>query len=257
MVRIKHRYLLVHILYPGFSLEFSKPAQYDRYSTNPPLPDVVQFNRPTPDYVTSQVFIRVLRDQIVELYGDYGGGVTGGLSSTLSYSHTLNSTTAALHALLSSIRLKFSFRLHRVSFAKVTFETRIVKYLSSSTSTLIIRCPRAHYRLVWAALTYITHLPPQSQKAQKSKDEKLQGAVFRVVRVSGTIKKAEEEAIRRARRDILKARRVQENVDGLQSEGVSVMIGGITFKEEESGDEDGIEDRDDEDDEDEEDSEHG
>ena len=46
--------------------------------------------------------------------------------------------------------------------------------------------------MVWAALTYITHLP-------KPLDTPV---VVRVVRVSGTIKKAEEEVIRRSQQII-------------------------------------------------------
>jgi ribonuclease P/MRP protein subunit POP5 len=71
-----------------------------------------------------------------------------------------------------------------------------VNYYSPSTSTAIIRCPRDHYEMVWAALTYITHLP-------KPLDTPV---VIRVVRVSGTIKKAEEEVIRRSQHIIKRAR---------------------------------------------------
>ena len=75
----------------------------------------------------------------------------------------------------------------------------MIKYLSPATSTAIIRVSRAHYRLVWAALTYITRLPRQVGTEQS--------CVVQVVRVSGTIRKSEEEAIRRARASIVKARR--------------------------------------------------
>lgn len=50
--------------------------------------------------------------------------------------------------------------------------------------------------MVWAALTYITHLP-------KPLDIPV---VIRVVRVSGTIKKAEQEVIRRSQHIIKRAR---------------------------------------------------
>ena len=72
-----------------------------------------------------------------------------------------------------------------------------VKYLSSATSTFILRVSRAHYRMAWAALSLMTLVPVKNGK----------NCVFRVVRVSGTIRKAEEEAVRRAREMILKARR--------------------------------------------------
>ncbi|TGZ78338.1 hypothetical protein EX30DRAFT_297805, partial [Ascodesmis nigricans] len=64
-----------------------------------------------------------------------------------------------------------------------------VKYFSPATSTGIIRVSREHYRLVWAALTGV-----QSVKGRE--------VVIRVVRVSGTIRKAEMEAVRRARVDV-------------------------------------------------------
>ncbi|KAH8792887.1 Rpp14/Pop5 family-domain-containing protein [Hyaloscypha finlandica] len=76
-------------------------------------------------------------------------------------------------------------------------ESLTVKYLSPATSTFILRVSRAHYRLAWAALSLMTSVPVKDGK----------NCVFRVVRVSGTIRKAEEEAIRRARELILKARR--------------------------------------------------
>ncbi|PHH56248.1 hypothetical protein CFIMG_007192RA00001 [Ceratocystis fimbriata CBS 114723] len=59
---------------------------------------------------------------------------------------------------------------------------------------------RKYYRLVWAALTMMNHIPGSSTSC-----------VFRVVHISGTIRKAEEEAIRRARRFILAAKDVAAN----------------------------------------------
>lgn len=50
--------------------------------------------------------------------------------------------------------------------------------------------------MVWAALTYITHLPKPSDTP----------VVIRVIRVSGTIKKAEEEVIRRSQLIIRRAK---------------------------------------------------
>ena len=73
-----------------------------------------------------------------------------------------------------------------------------ILYLSPATSTAIVRVARDHYRIVWAALAFITEVP-NAGKAPKR-------CVMRVVRVSGTVRKAEEEAIRRARMAILKAK---------------------------------------------------
>ncbi|KAL1839787.1 hypothetical protein VTJ49DRAFT_1161 [Mycothermus thermophilus] len=64
-----------------------------------------------------------------------------------------------------------------------------MKYLSPATSTFILRVSRAHYRLVWAALAFMNRVPVRDGRP----------CVFRVVRVSGTIRKIEEEAVRRAK----------------------------------------------------------
>lgn len=50
--------------------------------------------------------------------------------------------------------------------------------------------------MVWAALTFMTHLPRPIDIP----------VVVKVVRVSGTIRKAEEEVIRRAKEIILRAK---------------------------------------------------
>ncbi len=71
-----------------------------------------------------------------------------------------------------------------------------VKYFSPATSTFILRVTRENYRLVWAALSFITALPPENCPC-----------VLRVGRVSGTIRKAEEEAVRCAREIGVRARR--------------------------------------------------
>ncbi|KAF7536743.1 hypothetical protein G7054_g4268 [Neopestalotiopsis clavispora] len=68
-----------------------------------------------------------------------------------------------------------------------------VKYLSPATSTFILRVNRTHYRLVWSALTMMDHMPVRDGML----------CTFRVVHVSGTIRKVEEEAVRRARNMML------------------------------------------------------
>lgn len=71
-----------------------------------------------------------------------------------------------------------------------------LKYLSTATSTFILKVNRAHYRLVWSALTMMDHVPVRDGKL----------CTFRVVHVSGTIRKVEEEAIRRTRLMMLAVR---------------------------------------------------
>ena len=172
MVRIKYRYLLVHILYPEPDSKsrtvYAGPAK--------PLPNLVQFHRPSPDDLTSQLLARSIKDQIALLYGDYGVGLT---------SNGLNGTVTGIGNSLFTL----------------TKPSATVKYLSPATSTAIVRCARAHFRLVWAALSFMTELPKISKQASS------RPCVMQVVRVSGTIKKVEEEAIRRARIAVLKAKR--------------------------------------------------
>ena len=80
-----------------------------------------------------------------------------------------------------------------------------MNYLSPATSTAIVRAPRAHVGLVWAALTFVTRLalPP---RAGQGADEGARPVVVRVVHVSGTIRKAEDDVIRQARALIDRAR---------------------------------------------------
>ncbi|KXT07916.1 hypothetical protein AC579_3248 [Pseudocercospora musae] len=149
MVRIKHRYLLVNVLYPQ---DTSNAKHNDEK-----LPWSVQFRRPSSDRFEAGFIVRLVRNGVAELFGDYGAGVVSG-------------------------------------------SVKII-YCSSATSTAIIRVARAHYRLVWAALCFVTRLPKPID----------QPCVIHVLRVSGTIKKAEEEAIRRARLTILRASKATIN----------------------------------------------
>lgn len=159
MVRVKNRYLVVNFLYP------EPPAK-----SKTQLSDAIQIHSPTPDALKQGLIIRMIRDGVEELFGDYGSGmVSSGLKGMLQRPRGI------LMAVLM---------------------TCTVNYCSPSTSTAIIRCPRDHYQMVWAALTYITHLP-------KPLDIPV---VIRVVRVSGTIKKAEQEVIRRSQHIIKRAR---------------------------------------------------
>ncbi|KAF2645704.1 hypothetical protein P280DRAFT_126957 [Massarina eburnea CBS 473.64] len=136
MVRVKNRYLVVNFLYPG-----STPTA----PSKPGIPNLVQFHAPTPDAFHTGHLLRIIRDGVQELFGDYGAGM--------------------VHNALK------------------------VNYWSPATSTAIIRCPRENYEMVWAALTFVRKLP-------KPLDVPV---VIKVVRVSGTIRKAEEEVIRRAK----------------------------------------------------------
>ncbi|CZT23210.1 related to POP5 Protein required for processing of tRNAs and rRNAs [Ramularia collo-cygni] len=153
MVRIKHRYLLLNILYP------TPPPQQKGKADEKDLPWTVTFRRPSPDRLNPQLLARMIRDGVAELFGEYGAGMVAG-----------------------SLQ---------------------VKYLSSATSTAIVRVSRAHDRLVWAALSFVTHVPGGRPER----------CVVQVVRVSGTIKKVEEEAVRLARRGIVRAQKGPEALE--------------------------------------------
>ncbi|KAM0438781.1 hypothetical protein ACHAPT_001540 [Fusarium lateritium] len=157
MVRIKERYLLVNIIYPPDP-------------TKPNLPDLVVRHQPTVEKVTPQALLKAIKAEIGSLFGDYGSGVLNNISGEIF----LSSEPCYL------------FILMRGS----------VKYLSLATSTFILRCSRAHYQLLWSALTFMDHVPVHNGRP----------CIFRVVRVSGTIRKAEEEAIRQAKMLILAAK---------------------------------------------------
>jgi ribonuclease P/MRP protein subunit POP5 len=68
--------------------------------------------------------------------------------------------------------------------AGVTAASLSVRYFSAATNTGVMRVSRDHYRIVWAALTFVRTIGGRE-------------CVITVRRVSGTVKKAEEEILRR------------------------------------------------------------
>ena len=89
----------------------------------------------------------------------------------------------------------------------------------------------------------MTSLPPVG----KEKVGQAQPCVMRVVRVSGTIRKAEEECVRRARGAILRAKEGEGGIEDILGvaevgvgEGREGMVGEVVMGsgDEESGDED-------------------
>ncbi|KAI6781395.1 Rpp14 family [Emericellopsis cladophorae] len=81
-----------------------------------------------------------------------------------------------------------------------------IKYLSLATSTFIIKCSRAMCSMLWSALTFMGRVP--------NKDGTGKHCIFRVVRVSGTIRKVEEEAIRQSRALIVAAKQEASEAQG-------------------------------------------
>lgn len=71
MVRIKHRYLLLNVLYP----EDESTKQGTRAKVKAEVPWSVQFRQPSSDSLDARLLLRVIRDGIAELFGDYGSGM--------------------------------------------------------------------------------------------------------------------------------------------------------------------------------------
>lgn len=92
MVRIKHRYLLVNILYP----EQESPNRQHGVKPTKELPYTVQFRRPSSDQLSARLLARMIRDSVLELFGDYGSGMIaaslqGILATSLHLSQSLRS----------------------------------------------------------------------------------------------------------------------------------------------------------------------
>ena len=67
MVRIKHRYLLINILYPNASDASSQPDK--------DIPSIVKFRQPSADALDAQTLSRAIRESVAHLFGDYGAGM--------------------------------------------------------------------------------------------------------------------------------------------------------------------------------------
>ncbi|KAG8628433.1 hypothetical protein KVT40_004306 [Elsinoe batatas] len=216
MVRIKHRYLLLHLLYPTPTSPSSGPPPSSSSSTSSVANLTLSLHAPTPDTLTPALLARLIRDQTSLLFGDHGAGlVASGLK---------------------------------------------VMYLSTPTSTAIVRVGRAQFRLVWAALTMVRRLPsgPGGEAGRGGRGrghggQRVEGGredgkevVVRVVRVSGTVRKCEEEVIRRGMEVVRRAKR-EGKEGGMGGWGIqeverkgSVRVGIVD--DEEDGEEDEDED---------------
>jgi hypothetical protein len=75
MVRIKHRYLLVNILYPEQEARKSKQSGSGGKDD---LPYTVQFRRPGPEQLNGKLLTRLIREGVADLFGDYGSGMVSG-----------------------------------------------------------------------------------------------------------------------------------------------------------------------------------
>jgi ribonuclease P/MRP protein subunit POP5 len=102
-------------------------------------------------------------------------------SSTIPFSAPSQNVTSKL--LLDILRQQIAYNFGDQGSGLVAASLS-VRYFSAATSTGIIRIGRDHYRMVWAALTFVRDIAGRE-------------CVISVRRVSGTVKKAEEEILRR------------------------------------------------------------
>ncbi|KAJ5770145.1 uncharacterized protein N7511_002196 [Penicillium nucicola] len=170
---------------------YPDPKTWPTTNSSKPQNPTLSIHAPTSDTLTPGFLAKMVRETVSELYGDWGVGKLGGASAS-----GLN-----------------------------------IKYLSPATSTAIIRCPRPSYRLVWSALTYMSGVPETNANGdgqRRTGTGRERGCVFRVIRVSGTMRKAEEEAIRRARREIVRVKDAEERgvLGGLVG-GVGDVLGRV------------------------------
>lgn len=121
------------------------------------------------------------------------------VSSTLLTLYAPTTDLLTHKSLLTAIRSKIQ-ELFGDYGTGCTSSTLQIKYLSCATSTIIFKIARKFYRLLWAALSFMHKVPLET------KGEGMD-CVFQVVKVSGTIRKVEEEAIKRARDVVERARK--------------------------------------------------
>lgn len=79
MVRVKNRYLLIDILYPDPSSaqRTSHPAPTTKHDRESQL----RFHAPTSDALTPSLLAKMVRDEVAEIFGDWGVGRLGGVGA--------------------------------------------------------------------------------------------------------------------------------------------------------------------------------
>lgn len=82
MVRLKNRYLLLEILYPS-STPGQLPKPTTPATTGTPTQadhqhDHLKFHAPTSDTLTPGYLAKIIRDEVADLFGDWGVGRLGG-----------------------------------------------------------------------------------------------------------------------------------------------------------------------------------
>jgi ribonuclease P/MRP protein subunit POP5 len=147
------------------------------------------------------------------------------------------------HTLSKGIRAAVSRLYGDVGRAACEYNLH-VKYWSRATSTLIVRTSRSHYKMIWAGLNLMNRVPTVGQEDSGSLCK------FAVVRVCGTMRKAEQEIIRQDRQLIFEAQaRMSVKTDNAASRVPSLDAMAIDIEDDSEHDaEQGEESEDDSDD---------
>lgn len=117
MVRIKHRYLLVNILYPE---QEARRTKQSGSGGKDDLPYTVQFRRPGPDQLNGKLLTRLIREGVADLFGDYGSGMVSGSLVGKTVSIISLSWTYGLFVSQSSIAPKQQAQPSSASLAHIT-----------------------------------------------------------------------------------------------------------------------------------------
>lgn len=172
MVRLKSRYLLFEVLNPE-ELQFLQQQQEKGAQLH-----ILEFK--SNDLINdSKKYSRVSKANRETHFENY---VTSALQ--LRQPGVVSDSRQLLKLVKESVETNFG-----IKGSGEIKSTIAVKYFSPRTSTGIIRVARDHVSTVWAALSYITKINNKN-------------VIIRVVRVSGTIKKCEQAAIRRDKKVI-------------------------------------------------------
>lgn len=175
MVRIKNRYLLVQILYPA---QPQAQAQAQAQAQKVQLSSSAPASADTPAAAHHR-YLLALHAPTPDSIG-------------------------AVH-LLRLVRANLA-QLFGDAGAGLAGAGLAVKYWSNATSTFVLRCRREVVRWVWAAVAFVHGVPA----APGSQGQAGRECVMRVVRVSGTMKKCQEELVRRARTLLGRVKGVEE-----------------------------------------------
>lgn len=126
MVRVKHRYLLVTILYPNGTSPSSQSAK--SFNSNTTIPDTVLFHSPSPSTYTEDVLRRLVQTSVSDLFGDYGSGMISG-SFKIMYHSQATSTSI----------LRVSRESFRIVWAALTMTTHLPKPVNAPCVIQVLR----------------------------------------------------------------------------------------------------------------------